>query len=94
VVDLDFHLVDAVLDELHALGGLGAELRQREMAWRICDSTRPPSSITRAETWLSSLSNWVERCLSVMSVPCHVARRCRWRSQRKPPRRAGGVPSA
>src|SRR5450830_375364 len=36
------------------------------MAWWIWDSTRPPSSMTRDETPLRSLSNWVERCLSGM----------------------------
>ena len=39
-------------------------------AVRICDSTMPPISMTRVETALSSLSNWVERCLSAMWVSC------------------------
>src|SRR6218665_2877584 len=40
-------------------------------AWRICASTRPPISITRAETLLSSLSNCDERCLS--GICCSLA---------------------
>src|SRR6476469_4853470 len=36
------------------------------MASPICDSTKPPSSITRDETPLSSLSNWVDKCLSAI----------------------------
>ncbi len=44
------------------------------MASRICDSAMPPSSITREETVLSSLSNWVERCLSGISSLLAVSR--------------------
>src|ERR1035437_5616297 len=36
-------------------------------AVRICDSTNPPISMTREDTSLSSLSNWLERCLSTMA---------------------------
>ncbi len=36
------------------------------MAWPICDSTNPPSSITRADTVLSSVSNCEERCFCIM----------------------------
>src|SRR5436190_12078102 len=39
------------------------------MAWATCDSTSPPISSTRVEMPLSSASNWVERCLSLMGVP-------------------------
>ena len=35
-----------------------------KIARRICDSTRPPSSITREDTPFSSLSNWLDKCLS------------------------------
>src|SRR3954467_5508205 len=39
------------------------------MAFRICDSTRPPSSMTREDSALSSVSNWVDRCLSAIRPP-------------------------
>ena len=38
-------------------------------AVRICDSTTPPISMTRVETALSSLSNWLDKCLSVICHP-------------------------
>ena len=37
-------------------------------AVRIWDSTRPPISMTRVEIAVSSESNWLERCLSVIGV--------------------------
>src|ERR1700754_3638522 len=39
------------------------------MAWATCASTRPPISSTRLEIPDSSASNWVERCLSLMTLP-------------------------
>src|SRR5215212_9323509 len=38
------------------------------MACATCDSTRPPISSTRVEMPLSSASNCVERCLSLMAA--------------------------
>ena len=62
VVDLHFHRVHTLLYGGHLLHGFHAELGQGVNRLAICDSTRPPSSITREETLLSSLSNWAERC--------------------------------
>jgi hypothetical protein len=64
-VDLDFHLVDALFGLASTwVHRLAAELGQRIDGLRICDSTRPPISMHAGETPLSSLSNWLERCLS------------------------------
>src|SRR5574343_668504 len=38
------------------------------MAWATWASTRPPISSTRVETPLSSASNWVDRCFSVIAM--------------------------
>ena len=59
VVDLHFHRVHTLLYGGH-LPGFHAELGQGVNRLANLRLHQPPSSITREETLLSSLSNWVE----------------------------------
>ena len=46
------------------------------MVWATCDSTRPPISSTRVEIPLSSTSNWLDKCFSVVGYPSELFCAC------------------